>query len=186
MTAWKVSFYSRLAPGFPAIELPVDFDSCAIHSAVPGTRFPAQRLQVRDSSGAEALTRQDADFDFGLVQPASVSWRVVNGETVPDFAADVVPEQVCQGFGAMNVEVVQDQVDGGGCRVLESKLEGHFGELECGTIRRGEGEVAAGNRLIAERMLETVRRSGAENRSQHAEEAADDDRRGPGFPAASP
>jgi len=27
-----------------------------IHSAVPGTSFPAQRLQVGDSSGTEALT----------------------------------------------------------------------------------------------------------------------------------
>jgi hypothetical protein len=47
----------------------------------------------------------------------------------------------------MNVEVVQDQLDGGGGRVLESKIEGHVGELEGGTIRRGEDEVAAGFRL---------------------------------------
>jgi hypothetical protein len=61
-TAWKVSFIAELAPGCLAIKLPIDFDSCAIHSAVPGTSFPTQLPQVGILRVTEALTRQEADF----------------------------------------------------------------------------------------------------------------------------
>jgi hypothetical protein len=44
----------------------VDFDPVAIHPAIPGVSFPAQ-----NSSFAEALPREEADFDFSLVEPAS-------------------------------------------------------------------------------------------------------------------
>jgi hypothetical protein len=47
-------------------ELPVDFDSGAIHPAIPGACFLAQRVEVRNSSLAEALPREEADFDFGM------------------------------------------------------------------------------------------------------------------------
>lgn len=98
--------------------------------------------------GCRGIDAPGCRFRF---RPDSASFRewVCSGrcEAVPDFTADLVAEQVGQGFAAMHVEVVQDQVDGRGCRVLESQVEGHFGELECGPIRRGEGEVAADFRL---------------------------------------
>jgi hypothetical protein len=37
-----------------------------------------------------------------------------------------------------------NQVDSRGSRVLEGKVESHFVEFECGTIRRDEGEMTAG------------------------------------------
>jgi hypothetical protein len=47
------------------------------------------------------LAGPDADLDFGLVQPASVSGRVVDSEAVLDFTSDLVAEQAGEGFAAM-------------------------------------------------------------------------------------
>jgi hypothetical protein len=84
-----VFLIAELATSGFAVKLPVDLGASAIHPAIPRSSFPTQSLEVRDSSGAEALPREDADFDFSLIEPASVSRRVVNGEPVPDFAADL-------------------------------------------------------------------------------------------------
>ncbi len=79
----------ELATGCFAVEFPVDFGPVAIHSAIPRSGFPAQSLQIRDSSASQALPREDADFDFRLIEPGAVGRRVMNGEAVPDFAADL-------------------------------------------------------------------------------------------------
>ena len=86
-------------------------------------------------------------FRFQPDSATSVSGRVVHGEAVPDFSADLVVEQISQGLAAMDVEVVQNKVDRLGCRVLERQFEDHSGELESGAVRRGEGEVTASLRL---------------------------------------
>lgn len=68
----RVACITKLfARGFP-VELPID--ECA--SAV----LPAERRQIGDSSLAEALSGEEADLDFRLVEPASVFGRVVHGE----------------------------------------------------------------------------------------------------------
>ena len=82
-------FVAELAAGCLAVELPFDLDPSAIHPAIPESSFPTQILEVRDSSGTQALPREDAYFDFSLIEPASVSRRVVNGEPVPNFASDL-------------------------------------------------------------------------------------------------
>jgi hypothetical protein len=52
------------------------------------------------------LPREDANFDLGLIEPTAVHWCVVDGEAVPDLTADLITQQVRQGFAAMDVEVV--------------------------------------------------------------------------------
>ena len=84
------------AAGCSAVKLPVDPGLGAIHPAIPSLNLPAQDLQVRDSSGAQALPGEDADFDFRLVEPTSMPGCVVNREAVPHFAADVLAEQIGQ------------------------------------------------------------------------------------------
>ena len=56
--------------------------------------FLAQLAETRDSPFADALPRENVDFDFRLVEPASMSGLVVNGEPIPDVAADFLVEQV--------------------------------------------------------------------------------------------
>jgi len=47
--------------------LPIDLGAGAVNPAIPGPNFLAQGLQIGDSSGAEALPGEDADFDLRLI-----------------------------------------------------------------------------------------------------------------------
>ena len=87
-------------------------------------------MEIRNSSLAEALPREEADFDFGLIEPASVSGRVVNGEPIPDFAADLRAEQVRQWLETMDVQIVHDQMDGFGLGILQGQFKNHLRKLE--------------------------------------------------------
>ena len=51
-------------------------------------------MQVRDSAPAEALPREQADFDFRLVEPTSVLRGEVNREAIPNLAAHLHSEGV--------------------------------------------------------------------------------------------
>jgi hypothetical protein len=79
-----VFLITELAAGRFAVKSPVDSDLLAIHPAIPGARFPLQRLQIGYTSFAETLAGQQADLDLRLIQPASMSGRVVDGEAIPD------------------------------------------------------------------------------------------------------
>ncbi|MDQ1468832.1 MAG: hypothetical protein QOJ99_312 [Bryobacterales bacterium] len=91
-----------------------------------------------DSSASETLPREDADFDFSLIEPASVSGSVVNGEPVPNPSTNLPSEKVGQRLAVVDIEVIRDQMDGFRFRVLKGKLENDLGELKAGTIRRRE------------------------------------------------
>jgi hypothetical protein len=52
--------------------LPVDFGAGVIHPPIPGADFAAQGGEVGDSAVAEALVREEADFDFSLVEPTAM------------------------------------------------------------------------------------------------------------------
>ena len=121
-------FIAELVPGGSAVELPVDSGVAAVDVPIPGTDFPAQFFQVGDSPGARTLPRQEADLDFGLIQPASVFWRVVNGESIPDFAADLLAEQVRQRLAPMDVQVVHDEMDRVGVRILDCQIDQYLNE----------------------------------------------------------
>jgi hypothetical protein len=87
------------------------------------------------------LPGEDADFDFSLVEPASVSWRVVDGEAVPNLFANFISVEIRRRLDAMDVQVIHHEVDGVGFRVLGGHAEGHLREFESGAIRSGESEV---------------------------------------------
>ena len=97
--------------------------------AVPCTRFALECRQIRDAAPAETLSRDQSDFDLRLVEPASVCGHVVHGETVPDFIADLLTEQVCERFAAMDVEIVDNRVNGSDGRVLEGQMDRNLDKL---------------------------------------------------------
>jgi len=70
-----------------AIELPGNLDAITIHLAIPGLRFPAQSLEIVDSSLAQTLPREDPDFDLRLIKPTSMGRRVMDGEAAPTSEA---------------------------------------------------------------------------------------------------
>src|SRR5580704_344800 len=65
----------------------------------------------------------------------------MNGEPIPDFRRHCLTKDIRQYLAAMDVQVVHYQMDGFRFRVCQCQGHGHLGELEAGTIRRGEGEV---------------------------------------------
>lgn len=77
-------------------------------------RFPLQCRQIRDSPSPETLPREQSDFDLSLIEPASVSRRVVYREAVPDLIADLLTEQFGQRLAAVDVEIVHNQVNSAG------------------------------------------------------------------------
>jgi hypothetical protein len=85
---------AELAAGRFAIELPVDLDAISIHSRIPGSRFPAQGPEIGDPPVAETLPSEQADFDFRLVEPTAVLRRVMDGETISDFAGHFRPIEI--------------------------------------------------------------------------------------------
>ena len=77
-----------------ACQFPVDFDAVAIHAAIPCTSFLRSLLRPGILRLPMHCLRENVDFDFRLVEPASMSGLVVNGEPIPDVAADFLVEQV--------------------------------------------------------------------------------------------
>jgi hypothetical protein len=69
-------------------------DLVTVHSTGPCPGFAARRSQIRDSAPAEALLREEADFDFRLVEPTSVLRGEVNREAIPNLAAYLHSEGV--------------------------------------------------------------------------------------------
>lgn len=61
---------------------------------------------------AQALPREHPDLDFCLVEPASMGGRVVDRKSAPDLGAELRTVKVDQRLAAMDIEIVQHQVDG--------------------------------------------------------------------------
>src|SRR6266511_5504256 len=93
----------KLDAGIPARELPADAGPRAVRSGVPGPRFPLQVPQLTDAAGAETLASDQAEFDFGLVEPTPVLRRGVHGQPPPQRPPDLGPQMGDQGFLAMGV-----------------------------------------------------------------------------------
>jgi hypothetical protein len=55
----------------------------------------------------------------------------VDREAALHFSADLVAEQVGQGFTTVDVEIVHNQMDSSGGGILEGKFDSNFGELGC-------------------------------------------------------
>ena len=72
----------------------MDLDSVPVHPPTPGAALFPQYLEIWDPSGSQALSREEANFDFRLIQPTAVRGRVVNGEAVPNLAAKCLAVEV--------------------------------------------------------------------------------------------
>lgn len=101
----------------------------AVGIAVPGADFLVEGLQVWNTPCAQTLSRKHTDFDLGLVKPASMLGRIVNGESVLDFATSLLAKQVGQRLAAVNVQIVQHQMNGFGFGICHRQFEDDMGEL---------------------------------------------------------
>jgi len=125
-------------------EPPVDLRPLLVGPPVPSLGLPLQPSQIRNPAFAQALPRVEAEFDFRLIEPASVFGGVVHGEPVPNVSALVLAEVIGQRFVAMYVEVVHHEVNRF-CRWIPlHHVPHHARELGAGAVGCGCGEVAAG------------------------------------------
>src|SRR3982751_4293037 len=92
---------------------------------------------------SQALPRENPDFDLRLVQPAAVRGRVVDGEAIPDFGCHFRAKGIRQRFAAMDVQVVQHQMDRFRLWVCHCQGDRNPSELGARAIWRREGEMAA-------------------------------------------
>ena len=69
--------------------------------------------------------------------------RVVNGEPIPDLAADLLTKRIGQRLAIMRVEIVHDQMNRLGCRVLHGHFADEPRQFKGRSIGGGSGEVAA-------------------------------------------
>ncbi len=63
-----------------------------------------------DSSPGEALPGEKTDLDLGLIEPATVFWRVVDREAAPKLCPFFFSEVVRERLAAMDVQVIHDHV----------------------------------------------------------------------------
>lgn len=82
--------------------------------------------QGRDTVTAETLAREHSDFDLSLIQPGPVSGGVMDCEAIPYLRADVIAEQIGEGFPPVNVEVVHNQMKSADGGILERKLDSNL------------------------------------------------------------
>src|SRR5579863_4172035 len=97
---------------------PVDLGPFPVGLAVPSVDLPLQRLQIRNPPVPQTLPRDQTEFDFRLIEPAPVLRSVMDGEPVPKRSALFLAEVSDQRLAAVDIQVIHDEVDGVGLRVV--------------------------------------------------------------------
>jgi hypothetical protein len=106
-----------------------------VHTATPGSSFLVQG-SISKPALAQALPGEQADGDFGLVQPTAVLGRVVYRESAPQTALRVLAKASHYGLTRMRTQMVHDQMDGVGLRVTDGDIQQVIGELGRRTCSR--------------------------------------------------
>src|ERR1700674_2425452 len=92
------------------------------------------------------------------MQPASMFRRVMHGQTAPQRRSEFIPPPVGEGFSAVDVEIVDHQVDGSGSWIALDKFSDRLSELSGGALPTHPSEVPASLRLYG---TENIRGSAA-------------------------
>src|SRR5712691_2191251 len=92
-------------------EATADPQLVAVGATVPCGGFATEVWKVRDPSSAQALPTHHADLDLSLVQPASMLWREVKGEAVPQRFPALRTKPAREGLEAVSIQVVHDGVN---------------------------------------------------------------------------
>ena len=139
----KVLLVVEYIAGIVTGEPPVDEGSPTVDLTIPGARFGGQSGEIRNTPIAEALTGEQSDFDFGLIKPTTVLWSVMDREAIPQLRPFFQTEVSGQRFPAVNIEVVDDEVNGASQRILMGQHRHDAGERRAGASRCWHGKVSA-------------------------------------------
>src|SRR6516164_2373761 len=133
--------------GLLSDERPLNGNSMAIHTTAPGLSLSPQRNSISDPAFAQALSREQTDCDFGLVQPAAVARRVVQRKSTPQPTSPFFAEPLHYRFAGMRTQIVQHQVNGVGFGIASGDIQQVVCEVGRGAMSRDFGEVSSGFRL---------------------------------------
>ena len=79
----------------------------------------AREIQFRNAAGAQALPGEEAELDFGLVEPTPMFGCVMDLQAAPDVAAFFAAEVIGEGLATVNVEIVHHP--DGSCEQRDSR-----------------------------------------------------------------
>src|SRR5712672_1977421 len=68
----------------------------AVCAPIPGFGLTAQLANISDPASSQALAAEKTDLYLGLIQPASMSGRVVDREAIPQPSTNLFPKAVSQ------------------------------------------------------------------------------------------
>jgi len=133
-------FVLEYLSGFLAREPPVDLRPLLVGPTVPGLGLAPQLFQIWNPPFAQTLPRVQTAFDFRWIEPVAVFWGVVHGEPVPNVSTLLLAEVIGQRFTGVYVEVVHNQVNRAGRRVLLHDVPDYTRELVARTVGCGGSE----------------------------------------------
>ena len=96
---------------------------------IPGFGLTAQLANISDPASSQALAAEKTDLYLGLIQPASMSGRVVDREAIPQPSTNLFPKAVSQRLAGVGAQVVDDQMNGVCCRIVRGDLKDKVGKL---------------------------------------------------------
>ena len=126
-----------------AIEVPLDEKPIPVDATVPGGGFPLESGEIGNAAISETLAGVETDLDFGLIQPTAVLRRMMHGQAAPERRPEFITPPVRQGFSAMDIEIVEYQVDGPRQRITLDELSDRLGKLGGGAPAAHPSEVPA-------------------------------------------
>jgi len=110
-------------------ELPFDGDPIAVCAPIPGVGLTAQLANVSKPAPSQALSAEETDLHLGLIQPTSMSGRVVHRKAIPQPSTHLLPKAIGQGLAGMGAQIVDDQMNGVCCRIVRGDLQDEVGKL---------------------------------------------------------
>ena len=115
-----------------AIEVPLDEKPIPVDAAVPGGGFPFELGEIGNAAIPKALAGVKTNLDLGLIQPTAVLRRMMHGQTAPERRPEFMTPPIRQGLLAMDIEIVEHQVDRPRQRITLDELSDRLGKLDGG------------------------------------------------------
>ena len=134
-----MEYITGILPGEP----PFDKGPPTVDLTIPGPRFRRQYGETRKTAFAEALAGEQPDFDFGLIEPTAVLWSVMYRESVPQLFPFFQTEVSRQRFPAVNVQVIDHQMNGPSQPIAPGQHGQDIGERRASASRCGHREVSS-------------------------------------------
>ena len=97
-------------------KLPMDLGSKGVTSDKPRLNGLTEKV-ARSKTLAETLAFEHTELNFSHVEPTAVNRGVMENETIHQAFGFLGWEGVVESSGSVDIEIIDDQMDGGGMRI---------------------------------------------------------------------